>query len=455
MANIFSQTTSPAFSKQSVKEFFVDPMFMGEDIRGALTVRTDVKGTERLNMISRPSKITVPKTSAGFTAAGSFALTYKDITVKPMAIEFEQNGRAFLDSIVQQLLAQGYKEDDVEQMKAPDVWNKIMLPVLAQAGQQDLIRQMWFNNTLAETFSSSAHTGVADVNYNGYTGLLTHLYDALVAGTIPSAQHVVIGTSTSGTAAKQVKTLTYARHTDDVTLTITVNGVAYSQAYATGQNETIAAWLAAHKATVEARGGMNGVVVTAATNVLTFTARHKGGQFTATGEVTEGGGTKGTVTAGGAVAAVNYGALSANEADTTLTAMLNAAKPELLEFPKVFMITHSLWRNLVATFKARATELGDMVLQNGAKVPTYEGIPILIRPDWDIWIADANASVFPHRAVLTTPKNFIFATDGTSDSEMIETWYNQEAQMRRYRIQYKAQTAFLHPELVVLAGFGD
>ena len=142
--SIFTQTTNPEFFKQSISEYFVDPMFMSEDIRGAVTVRTDIKGTEKLNKISRPSMITKPKVAAGFNPTGTFTLTYQDITVKPMAIEFQQNGRDFWGAIVQQLLATGYKEDDVEQMKNPDIWNKIMLPIIAQAGQNDLVRQMFF-----------------------------------------------------------------------------------------------------------------------------------------------------------------------------------------------------------------------------------------------------------------------------------------------------------------------
>ena len=134
MSNIFSQSTSPAFKRQAIDEFFIQPMFMAEDIRGLVTVRTDIKGTESLNRIGRPSMLTKPKTSPGFTPAGGFNLTYTDITVKPMALEFEQNARAFWGSVLEQLLASGYKEDDVEQMKSPDVWNKIMLPLIAQAG---------------------------------------------------------------------------------------------------------------------------------------------------------------------------------------------------------------------------------------------------------------------------------------------------------------------------------
>ncbi|MEI7480233.1 MAG: hypothetical protein WCJ59_01245 [bacterium] len=100
--------------------------------------------------------ITKPKLTPGFTPVGTFALTYSDLTVKPMAIEFEQNGRAFWGSIVQQLLASGYKEDDIEQMKSPDIWNKIILPIIAEAGQEDLIRQMYFANPVQETLTSTS-----------------------------------------------------------------------------------------------------------------------------------------------------------------------------------------------------------------------------------------------------------------------------------------------------------
>ena len=102
-----------------------------------------------------------------------------------MALEFEQNARAFWGSIVEQLLASGYKEDDVEQMKSPDVWNKVMLPLIAQAGQDDLIRQMFFANPLAEYLDNGIPTGELDDNYTGYTGFMTHFINDLLADTIP------------------------------------------------------------------------------------------------------------------------------------------------------------------------------------------------------------------------------------------------------------------------------
>lgn len=238
----------------------------------------------------------------------------------------------------------------------------------------------------------------------------------------------------------------------DTAITITINGIAYSQVYDTSAAVTITNWLNAHKATIEARAGINGVIVAnPSATAIKVVSKVKGQSFECSAAVT---GT-GTFAASAVVAAVKAGSLADNEADSTLESMIDAVTPEMHEYDLLFMLTSSMWRNLVHTLKNRQTVMGDAVLKNGLKVPTYEGFPIIVRPDWDKWINVAQAGVQPHRAMLTTSKNLLFATDGTSDSEMIETWYNQEAQMRRYRVQYKAQTAYLHKELVVLAGFID
>jgi len=448
MANIFTQSTSPEFTKQSISEFFVQPMFMGEDIRGAISVRTDIKGTEKLNRISRPSMITKPKVSPGFSPSGSFELTYTDLTVKPMAIEFEQNGRAFWGAIVQQLLASGYKEDDVEQMKSPDIWNKIILPIIADAGQQDLIRQMFFSNPVKETTTSGIPTGIIDSNYSGYTGFHTLFLKDLHNGTIPDSQHVGITTGTTAKKQEKILTFTYGATTTEVQ--VTINGVTYSQAYSTDAATTMTNWFNTHSSTINQREVLNGVVVTnPSSGAIKIVSKFAGQSFTATAVAVGGG----SFAASGEVAAVKAGALASDEADSTLEAMIDKMPPELLEYNPVFMITQSLWRNLVHTWKNNTTNFGTEVMLNGVKVPSYEGFPIIVRPDWDMWIKASFNDILPHRAVLTTQKNLIFGTDATSDSEMMETWYNQEAQMRRYRVQYKAQTAYLHKELLVLAGY--
>lgn len=449
MANIFTQSIDPPFTKQSVSEYFIDPMFMAEDIRGAITVRTDIKGTEKLNRISRPSMITKPKVNPGFYPTGTFELSTQDITVKPMAIEFEQNGREFWGSIAEQLLASGYKEDDVEQMSNPDIWNKIMLPIIAQAGQNDLVRQMFFADPVNEELVSGKPNGTVNVNYSGYTGFLTHFLADLYAGTIPSGQHIKIDSSV--TPVKAEKILTYTANTD-TKITVTINGVVYEEDYDTSATVTVVNWLASHKAAIEARAGLNGVIVTNPSGAQIKVVSRYGGQsfdFTA---VADG---SGSFAQSGVVAAVKASTLDTDEADATLEQMIDNMPSELLELNPIFMITRSMWRNLFKTWKSLGTETANEITFKGIKVPTYEGIPIIIRPDWDIWIKASFNDILPHRAILTTQKNLLFGTDATTDSEMMETWYNQDEQKRRYRVQYKAQTAYLHKELVVLAGFKD
>jgi len=432
MPNIFTQEISPAFTKQSISEYFIDPMFMGEDIRGAITVRTDIKGTEKLNRISRPTMITKPKVNEGFFPNGSFELTTQDITVKPMAIEFEQNGREFWGSVAQQLLASGYKEDDVEQMSNPDIWNKIVLPIIAQAGQQDLIRQMFFNDP-----DSSSD------NYNGYTGFFTHFKNDMDDGIIPASQHIDF----SYNKGSDPYVTLHVYGDGSTTLTITVNDVSHVTNYDTSAYQTAENWVNEHRDALLMQIGVNitGVMWDGLNHLIKIHAEQP---------LTIGY----SIWLGGTVTVTQYPSelptADEDAADATMEEMIDTMPSELLQLNPVFMVSRSLWRNLLKTWKALGTETANNIRFRGMEVPSYEGIPIIIRPDWDMWIKDlGEQSMF--RAVLTTQKNLLFATDATSDSEMMETWYNQDLQKRRYRVQYKAQTAYFHKELLVLAGLNE
>ena len=204
MANLMTAPVN--FTKQSVEEFFLQPFFLGEDLRQIITVRTDIKGTEVLNTVTRPSKITKRKLVPGFTPAGSIALSHKDITVKPVAIEYEQNARAFMDSVLQMALAKGYSEDDVNNMANPAFWNSIVLPIIAEAGKEDLIRQIFFADETKENLSAGIIDNTADTDYQVYTGLWTNFLADLKASIIPAEQKISI--NCSGVKQELVETLT-------------------------------------------------------------------------------------------------------------------------------------------------------------------------------------------------------------------------------------------------------
>ncbi len=437
-------THSVTFKKENVSEFFTDPLFLADDIRDQITVRTDIKGTEKINRITRPSKITRKKLVAGFTPIGTMTLTQTEITVQPVAIEFEQNGREFLDSVLELALAKGWAEDDVEQMSGPAFWNEIVLPIIAEAGKDDLIRQMWFNDTTKEVLTGGFITGPGDVDYDPYTGFWTNFFADVKSGAIPAAQRITIANG----AVKQELIETLSGITAG-SITLTVNGTAYVEPFDTDATTTAANWVTSFAAIILARGQLTGVTVTTpSAAAIKFVAADPGQGFTV---VETDAGTGGSWALSGVVANVAHAALDPDEADTTFNAMIDAMTPEQQQFNSSFIVTRTMWRNYVQTLKALGTELAHTTTINGQTVMTYEGMPIWVRPEWDQFITADHNSVYPHRAVLTPRENLWFATDGAQDIDSIQTWYNEEAQQRRYRVQYKGQTLALHNQLVVVA----
>ena len=287
---------------------------------------------------------------------------------------------------------------------------------------------------------------VIDENYSGYNGFFYHFVNDLMKGVIPSSQNVDPAVDSAGTKQKIVLTLSVT--SSPTSVFVSINDKIFSEDFDTDAGTTVSNWLASHKSTVEALWGAHGVVVTNSGAALTIQAKVPGAKFSFSY------GTVGGTAAwgeSGAVAAVSPGKLSDDASDTLLETMIDVMPAEMLELKPVFMLSRSVWRNLLKTWKSLGTETANMIQFKGIKTPSYEGIPILIRPDWDMWAA-SRGGVLPHRVLLSPQKNLLFGTDGMFDNEDIETWYNQDLQLRRYRVQYKAQTAYLHKELIVTGG---
>jgi len=56
MADLMSHALS--YSKESIREYFIKPLFVQSDIRDIVTVRTDIKNSEKLDFIDNLDKIT-------------------------------------------------------------------------------------------------------------------------------------------------------------------------------------------------------------------------------------------------------------------------------------------------------------------------------------------------------------------------------------------------------------
>jgi len=137
-----------------------------------------------------------------------------------------------------------------------------------------------------------------------------------------------------------------------------------------------------------------------------------------------------------------------------MNAMIDAIPAEALDFESEmkFYVTRSMARNYLAELKTTSnSDSAYRTTLEGKRVLTYEGHDIVVRPDYDNNIRLYHNDVYRHRAILTIPKNFIFATDGASDDKAIQSWYNIDEEMHRYRVKYRAQTAYKHADLLILA----
>jgi len=103
MANLMSHSLS--FSKESVSEYFIKPLFIQSDIKDIVTVRTDIKNSEKLDFIDNLEKITKAYAQGtSFTTSTGVTITQKTLSVSDMKAEVAQNGKAFLNYVKESLL---------------------------------------------------------------------------------------------------------------------------------------------------------------------------------------------------------------------------------------------------------------------------------------------------------------------------------------------------------------
>lgn len=450
MSNILSHSLN--YKSRDITDYFVTLAFLDHDILAGMTKYTDVKGTKTLQKLTMPSNIT-RASAVGFSSAGTITLTEKDIVVKAVKAQVEQNGEAFVKSIFERALAQGYNLDDVNLMSNPDVWNKIVLPIIALAIQIDKQRQAMFSDTSHETLSgtipNSNPTATGDVNNNIYTGLFSTIFAAVDAGTIASSQKKLFASSTPGVA----KSGTYTTDIGSGSLILILNGTTYSETYDSSSDNTVDKWITSHAATVNARAGINGITVTKGSSAaVDIVGTRKGTGYTI--DHTTGGG---TWTATSEVSATRASGMADDKAIAVFKSLYEAVPAVMIPFRKQweFYITRSTENNYIETLESTTgVEAAFKMLKDGSNRLSYRGIPINVQADWDENIEGINNGVYPHRVMLTPPKNLIFATDGAQDDNSIQTWYDMKDEMRYSRVKYRIAIDYLHAQLIMIA-YGD
>lgn len=436
MANLITHSLS--FSKESINEYFLKPVFIENEIRDIITVRTDIKTGEKLDFIGKLTKITKAYAQGtSFTSATGVTITQKEITTKGMKAEAYQNGKAFLNYVKQAALKAGVNENNI----SGTIFEKIVMDVFVNGLRSDFQRQVCLNNTLSETLSSGLPTGVANPDYSVYEGFWPRFIKDVIAGTIPSGQRVAINNS----AVAQVATHTLTGTSG--TANIAINGVNYLATFAVDLTTTAANFVTSHAAALLLRG----IVATSSGATVILTASIAGVAFTTTAAANVSGNLAGSLAA--TTANTAPAALSTDEAADVFSSMVKAATNELISMDGCYIAcTRSMIENYKSTLRVlNGSESAVEMMLNGRRVLSFDGYPIIVRKDWDTHLAADFPGQYPHRAWMSVKENLIFGTDGASDDNSVEVFYDQVSQNNIFRAEYKAGTQYIHPELIVLA----
>lgn len=454
MASLVIPSGLTYVQKDLLHQFFT-PLFIDNPILNEqFTLIPDVKTSRELVMISPLDKITKGyQRGTSFTSSTGVVITPKTLTVARMKAQVEQTPDEFWQSVYQVLVASGVDANDVE--NSPEL-KSIIIKAYTDAITRDAIRQGWLGDTTLETMTATGSlyspNGTLNEHYKEYTGIIPRIKEMVRTGEIAAAQVVDINTSTYQNVvavnAKKTATLTGTSGTANVT----INGVAYLATFASDLTTTAANFVTAYAATILARHGR--CVVTSSGASFIVEAGVPGMNVLVTVSAAVSGNLTGSVAA--TTAAVRNTTLKAGAAVAILQALYEARTDELAEFDATearFDVTRSVYENYLAYLQTQSgAEAAFSTLVNGVRTLTFNGIPVMKRPDWDKrWKSADFGYVQPHFALLSTHKNYVWGTDSTDDIAQVEAWYEKKDQMNYFRTQYCAGTQIVHPVYVTVA----
>jgi len=428
-------THSLSYTKESTTEFFLKPLFVQNDIRDIITIRTDIQGSEKLDYISKLTKITKAyQTGTAFTTSTGVTVTQRTLNVSKMKAQVAQDGNKFFGWVKEAWLKKGYAWDDISGTKLEEIVMEVFMAGL----KADLQRQIFLGDLLKEESTSDA---TLDEDYKEYDGLWTRIIADFLSATIPAAQRITLANG----AVKQVGTTTLTGTSG--TGNITINGTAYLATFNSSLTQTAADFVTSHAATIAARH--YGHVLTSSGADVILTSGVEGVAFLMSANVNVTGNLAGNNVA--TTANTLPADLASDEAQTAFQNAMKAVPAEMKVFKSdfKFIVTDSMAENYRETLEADGTEQAHSKMVDGIQTLYYRGVELVVREEWDEHIAEDFAGYYPHRALLTIPKNLIYGTDMNGAENSVELWYEKKDQENNFRVQYKAGTQYVHTNYIV------
>ena len=337
-------TGSPAaYVGADVQQYFISPLFLGNDVLAKFEVMGEIKGNMYLDHFSAASKITTADNGGEFAGVQGTIYSNPQISPKRVESEIEMNGNNFYNKVKGMVLRSGTSKDNVDGTVLKQIGAEIMM----QGVKADFNRQLWFADT-SSLLDSTAHVA----HYQVYDGIFASLLAKLADDQIVAATYSTDITNAAATAA--------------------------------------------------------------------------------------------------------------------LESVYQAATAELKELPKTFYVSGKIADDYERELTSKGNTLAYADLQSGIPSLNFRGIPLVVRRDWDVTLANdfasirqiaeeetggtpaVGASALGARIALIADNALVVGSDYSGAS--VENWYNMDAKAYRWRIGYTAATVLLDAKLAVLYG---
>jgi|TARA_R110002033_G_C3850471_1_gene235600 hypothetical protein len=199
MAQFTDVSGAQAFVAADAKQYFVSPLFLGEDVLAGMDVMTGIKGNTYLDHFSAGSYLTTADAGASFSGDAGTVYTNPQISPNRVEVEIAMSGNNYYNKVKGQVLRSGTNKDNVD----GTVLKQIGAEILMQGIKADFNRQLFFGDT------------TAGLSINGDFSVYKGIFEA-VQHSVADAQITVATYSTGANSAITALAAVYASATAEL-----------------------------------------------------------------------------------------------------------------------------------------------------------------------------------------------------------------------------------------------
>lgn len=427
------------------------PIFKGESpIETGFRVILSVKSKTKITFFSKNKKL-LKAYASGFQGTAPNASKQLKLETQEFKAEEKYSKQDYRDTILEEITERGGSaQNDISGTAVHDA----QIAVFMNGVESDIFRIAWLGDKVKATVTAGViDYSTPDINYNVIDGvwLCIKKFSTIQPDGTPltgvdaedQIKRIVIANGTVAQAVTETLSGTTAG-----SITLTIDGVAYTEAFLTNVDTTTDNWRATHTATLATRG----ITVTdGGAAAIDFVAAVAGTPFVL---VETDAGTGGTWTASAITANTGAADLADDEAKDAMQSMMKQS-PQLLKTlfrtgGLRWYCTYTWLENYQESLEADGTEAAHKKTEDGVETYFFRGIP-LIPMGWDEDLDADFIEPFPHRCVLTMPDNLVLNLVSEGDFGELKMWFNPDENENRQRIQLRMGVGTWLPEWIVAA----